>query len=186
MKILKYSILFIILYILSTAITYSSVRLICAKSLSFTYSESYNKPLRIQHKSALGLMLNIFICNTFVCIFSIVGGFCIGRIIVILLPIINGIYLGFVLSKIPEEYVSRAIVYGILPHGIFETIALGISWSIGYTVANCETWSCFKKVLTQNRRYLIMTFILLIVAAFIEAYITPRLIELYLLHRSVH
>ncbi|WP_195270676.1 stage II sporulation protein M [Eubacterium sp. 1001713B170207_170306_E7] len=82
--------------------------------------------------------------------------------------------------------VWKMIVFGILPHGIFELTALFLGISLGFYICKtlciivCKSDSGIhfkEELLNVLRTYLLLIIPLLIVAALIESYLTPLLIN---------
>ena len=120
---------------------------------------------------------------------------CYGFIPFIRLPALslglNSVLLGlFAAYYVHQGFSLWAYLAGILPHGIFELPALVISLSCGLYLCRCITESIRSKEKKNNivgetvkqiiRVIAFHVFPLLLAAAFIEAYITPRILNLFL------
>ncbi len=86
-------------------------------------------------------------------------------------------------------YTPAAFFAGILPHGIFEILALLISCAVGLCHCRLATDLILKKELTTPARtqivslawvYAAMALPLLIIAALVEAFLTPAVMQLFL------
>lgn len=82
--------------------------------------------------------------------------------------------------------VGKMIVFGILPHGIFELTALFLGISLGFYICKtlciivCKSNSGIRlkeELINVLRTYLLIIVPLLIIAALIESYLTPLLIN---------
>ena len=97
---------------------------------------------------------------------------------------VNAILLGMVASSVNGQWLLLAA--GILPHGIFELPALILSCALGLLICRTGTEklrkrsdvSFLRRVLDCNRVFLSFVAPLLLVAALVEAYITPALLKL--------
>jgi len=104
---------------------------------------------------------------------------------------LNGALVGIVLSFSAREGLSAIsmVVFGLLPHGIFELFAFFLCGAIGLKFGyHCIASPLPGKTRLQSFRYiwkeaisvLPLVVLLLIAAAFIEILITPQLLELIL------
>lgn len=103
----------------------------------------------------------------------------------------NSLVIGGVLAVMAAKGVSawRLVVFGLLPHGIFEipAIILGISAGLWLCLNMCRlalrrpsAMPLEEALPSLLRLYLLIVLPLLIVAAAIEGYITPRLLAMFL------
>ena len=135
--------------------------------------------------SAIGLIKNNFVA----CIISVITGsfpFMFFPIFSLLMNgVLVGVTLGFV-KAVAGKSIIKSFFCGILPHGIFEIPALIISMAMGI-------YLCFfisSKIIGKNKykfsellkNYIIILciviFPLVVIAGFVEAYITPILINI--------
>ncbi len=94
---------------------------------------------------------------------------------------LNGWLLGFVSATVVQEKSLGYLLSGVLPHGIFELPALIIGEAVALSFGTAVMLSIFGKGgknllltnLRKNLRYLIVSVVLLLIAAIIETYITP-------------
>ena len=135
--------------------------------------------------SAIGLIKNNFVA----CIISVITGsfpFMFFPIFSLLMNgILVGVTLGFV-KAVAGKSIIKSFLCGILPHGIFEIPALIISMAMGIYL--CLFIS--SKIIGKNKykfsellkNYIIILciviFPLVVIAGFVEAYITPILINI--------
>lgn len=113
-----------------------------------------------------------------------------GLIPFLYLPVISTLLNGFLIGAIMRVASSgmgaavKLFLVGIVPHGIFELTALIFAMGIGITLCHNISKAILRKEhqpigrLIQSAVYLYVTVIvpMLIAAAFIETYITPKLI----------
>ena len=102
-----------------------------------------------------------------------------------LMPIIaltfNGWLIGLVSTAVIQEKSLGYLLVGVLPHGIFELPALIMGEAVALSFGTAVILALFKKErrklllpnFKQNLRYLGVAFILLLLAAIIETYVTP-------------
>ncbi|MFH1382473.1 MAG: stage II sporulation protein M [Chloroflexota bacterium] len=101
--------------------------------------------------------------------------FCLAPIVTLIL---NGWLLGFVATSVIQERSIGYLLVGIVPHGIFEIPALIIGEAVALNFGISIMLAIFKKGawppdLKRNLKYLVISLILFLPAAFIETYITP-------------
>lgn len=105
---------------------------------------------------------------------------------------INGALVGIMFSLTVEEGIPLLpmIIFGILPHGIFELFAFFLCGALGLKFGyHCIASPLPGKTRMQSYRFiwkeaisvLPLVVFLLITAAFIEILLTPRLLEIFLL-----
>lgn len=99
----------------------------------------------------------------------------------------NAVLIGTVLGMYMNagKNVAKVVTAGILPHGIFELTAVFLSFSMGMflcinmtkRVTQKETIMPLRKIFAESIRLFVLFIIpLLLVAAGIESYITPKLV----------
>ncbi len=126
------------------------------------------------------LMLFIFLNNSVKSFMVILLGPALG-IVPFFFTVMNGGILGLAMGRVVE---SRGIAFAlaaVLPHGIFEIPAIIASSAIGFRLA----WEVLRKIFSGGnvlrelkkglRFFLLRIAPLLLVAAFIEAFITPAI-----------
>jgi stage II sporulation protein M len=131
-------------------------------------------------------MMSIFINNAWISLTEIVLGLLIG-----FWPVFYTLYFGIRLGLIDSSIVtSQGIFYaviGTIPHGIVELPALLLSAAIGlrygYVILNSlvlRKGGPVKKELFMGMAFFVMCILpLLFVAAFLESYITPALLQIF-------
>lgn len=99
----------------------------------------------------------------------------------------NALLLGAFAALYQHHGIGLGVYFiGILPHGIFELPALILSCALGLLICRTGTEklrkrsdvSFLRRVLDCNRVFLSFVAPLLLVAALVEAYITPALLKL--------
>ena len=140
------------------------------------------------------VMWSLFLNNAIATGFAIFLGF----IPIVILPygvvVLNGLTVGFIVRLVSEEGLSvfKIMIFGLLPHGLTELpaffLATGISSYISVTIL--KRW-LIKKEPTQfptiktlglmvGKTYVMVILPLLLMSAWVEAFITPRLLILFL------
>jgi stage II sporulation protein M len=142
----------------------------------------------LKETSALGLMLGIFENNVIKCFLVVVLGLAIG-VAPLLFIVANGIVIGIVVGATIGKTGLLYVLVGILPHGIIEMpmvfLSAAIGLKLGYDVLRgliqkkVHLWKDIKEGL------LIFAFWvapLLLVAAFMETFVTGTLLYLLFAH----
>ena len=102
----------------------------------------------------------------------------------ILALVLNGGLLGFVSAIVIREKSLTYLLSGLLPHGIFELPAFFIGEAAAFSFGMAVILAVFSKnrrelllpSLRRNVKYLLLSFALLVPAAFIETFLTPLLL----------
>lgn len=183
--ILKYVIFNFFLYVGTTFITILILKHFPKYTL-YTYKNF--KSFMPVYKNDIVNLLNIFFCNLIVCIISLI----VGMIPFLFLPAIicakNGYALGLALAayKVHEKSILLGIIFGILPHGIFELVAFFYSFGIGLYVCKSKTLHIIQKKPYEKcapeieKAYKFIIIPLLAIAAIIEVFVTKNLILNYM------
>lgn len=122
-------------------------------------------------------------------------GILVGLIPFLFLPLLgifsNAAILGLVFSSSQAAVVPlwKVVVFGILPHGIFELTAVFLCYAMGI----CICWNLSKKIIGQRKREnmkdllqncfrttVLIVIPLLVVAALIETYVTGQLLSAFI------
>ena len=98
---------------------------------------------------------------------------------------VNGWLVGWVSNMVIEEKSLGYLLAGLLPHGVLEVPALIMAEAVALSFGIAVIMAPFRKEgsqlvvsnLKQNLRYLLIACALLLLAAVIEAYVTPRLLS---------
>ena len=99
----------------------------------------------------------------------------------------NGLHMGLLIASFNGSFPPWKIALLILPHGIFEIPAIIIAGAAGFKIPyKIVRYLAGRKeqILTKEdiKEYLTLTLIsiiLIVIAAFVEAYITPRIAEFF-------
>lgn len=94
---------------------------------------------------------------------------------------INGVLIGWVAVDVVQQESLGYLLAGILPHGVFELPAFIIGEAVALSFGTAVLLAVFRKDkraellpgLKTNLRYLAIVAALLLVAAIMEAYVTP-------------
>ncbi len=94
-------------------------------------------------------------------------------------------FLAVIATAVIQEESIGFVLAGLLPHGVFELPALILGEAAALSFGAVVVVSLFKKEkrslvlpnLKRNLRYLMLALLLLVLAAIIEAYITPLLLS---------
>ena len=133
------------------------------------------------------LSWQIFFNNLKVCLILFLGGMTFGAATLFVL-VSNGYVIGSISGVMLRGYDVSVFAATIVPHGIFEIPALILSLSCGLYLCRCVSDNVRHKatdtignVVKQIIRVVAFhIFPLLLVAAFIEAYITPHIMNMFL------
>lgn len=135
-------------------------------------------------------LLPLFLNNVKATSIAIIMGFIPFLYLPFLSSALNGMIIGVVLkfSAFQGQSPVKTFVIGILPHGIFELTAIFLSLSIGVSLSHTLTRGILKKptptiedfLKAAIRTYITVIIPLLAVAAGIETFIVPRLIQIFM------
>ncbi len=141
----------------------------------------YSIDLGFEQEEFTATTKEIFLNNTTLCLYLILGMFTFGIMSFILL-VINGIYLGSALNYYVENNGFEQMLYKFLPHAIFELPAIILSASIGFylIVFVIEKGSGrnnmpAKFYLGHIMKTIVLIIVLLFIAAFMESYISMKI-----------
>ena len=129
------------------------------------------------------ICLKILLNNLVACLVLFLGGVTAGIISLIVLGA-NGVLIGAVLEIVRSQRGVLYVAAAILPHGIFEIPAFLISAALGFMLAGALVgdWNGNEDAGDTTRRlgriFLSVVVPLIVVAAFVEAFITPQIIHL--------
>ena len=138
---------------------------------------------KVDAHDPLSLAVFIFANNLQACILLFLGGATLGLLTLVIIAS-NGIIIGGIMELVREERGLLFVAAAILPHGIFEIPSFLISASLGfilgaslYAEARGEGDSA-ATAMAHARTFLLVVVPLVAIAAFIEAFITPQIIQL--------
>jgi stage II sporulation protein M len=138
---------------------------------------------QIMGKDSADIFARLFFNNLEACILLFLGGASFG-ILTIFIMSLNGILIGSIMEIVHKEHSFAFVAAAILPHGIFEIPAFIISGALGILLAQSlinewydgsDTGEDAKKF---ARTFLLYVLPLVAIAAFVEAFITPIVIQL--------
>ncbi len=138
---------------------------------------------KILDDNQIVLSFNIFINNLEASIILFLGGATFGVLTLIILST-NGIIIGMATEVLKEAHGLLYVLAGVIPHGIFEIPAFVISGGLGLLLAEellreaRGTGDAAEKAKDYSVVFLKAVIPLLAVAAFVEAFITPEIINL--------
>ena len=181
---IKLGCVFILVTMLFMVIYYQNAEL--GKKLLEPYFESVEGLMT--EDGGLSFM-NIWLNNLFACVRTIA----MGTLPLVYFPVIsllsNAIIIGTVRGLTAAEtkiQLADAVLYKIMPHGVFELPALFLSFGLGFYLCKWMTGRFFRKNLDDKRTfvdvmnsvakaYVLVVIPLVTVAAFVECYVTPEI-----------
>ena len=129
------------------------------------------------------MCIKLFINNLEACILLFLGGASFG-ILTIFIMSLNGIVIGAVMEIIHKDHSWAFIAAALLPHGIFEIPAFIISGALGILLAQSliSEWYGGGDTAGESQKlariFVLYVLPLVLVAACVEAFITPVIIHL--------
>lgn len=129
------------------------------------------------------MCMMIFVNNLEACILLFLGGATFGILTLLILGL-NGIVIGAVTEIVSSGHSALFIAAAIVPHGIFEIPAFIIAATLGFCMAQSliAEWygaaDTASDALRLSRLFLLYVVPLIAVAAVVEAFITPAVIQL--------
>jgi len=139
----------------------------------------------IESENPAVVALNIFANNTETSIILFIGGATFGLITLLILSM-NGFIIGIVVEYVRQEQGLYVILAGVLPHGIFEIPALVLAGMFGLLLGE-ELWKelhgtgdAISAAQQYGKQFLGYVLPLLGIAAIIEGFITPEIIQLFI------
>jgi stage II sporulation protein M len=137
----------------------------------------------IDESNPFALAFAIFLNNLQACILLFLGGASFGILTVFILGT-NGLVIGAVLELVRQEKGTLFVLAAILPHGILEVPAFLISGALGLMLARSlwREWHGLEDAASaatrSGRLFVTVVVPVVVLAAFIEAFITPQIIDL--------
>ena len=125
----------------------------------------------------------LFANNLEACILLLLGGASFG-IFTIFIMSLNGIVIGAIMEIVHQDHSAVFVAAAIVPHGIFEIPAFIISGALGIMLAQSliSEWYGSGDAAADAQRYarifLLYVIPLVAIAATVEAFITPLVIQL--------
>ncbi|WP_226004711.1 stage II sporulation protein M [Natrinema salinisoli] len=138
----------------------------------------------IGEQSRIELARFLFVNNTQAFFLSILGALTLG-LLTAWAMLFNGVIVGNVAAIVTENVGFDYILVGLLPHGIFELPALFIAAGVGFRLLyrfGERIFGTRDAIVTKPYVYrtgllVLVGWLLLVVAAFVEAFVTPALLE---------
>jgi uncharacterized membrane protein SpoIIM required for sporulation len=176
----KFSLIFVVfLYICSFLLGYTII------PVASNGEKVYNvEVLRLQKVNFIDILRN----NLIVIIQLIVGALVFGLLTVINI-VFNGLSFGFLVSRAFQKSLSLYAVASLtFPHGIFEIPAIIVAGAAGFKIPyeivrylmGKKEQPLTKEDIKEYITLALISIILIVIAAFVEAYITPRIAEYFL------
>lgn len=138
---------------------------------------------QVADDSSLMLAAKIFLNNLQACVILFLGGATFGLLTIFIL-LSNGLVIGIFVNEIKDVIGPLGLAAGLAPHGIFELPAIFISGALGLALAMAlvtELMGRGDAVAEATRmggQFLRIVVPLLVVAAIIEGFITPALLQI--------
>ncbi|HXX54690.1 MAG TPA: stage II sporulation protein M [Methanoregula sp.] len=133
--------------------------------------------------NSFDIFVKLFFNNLEACILLFLGGASFGILTIFILSL-NGVVIGAIMEVVHNDHSALFVAAAILPHGIFEIPAFIISGSLGILLAQSlinewyGTGDAAENARGYARTFLHWVLPLVLVAAFVEAFITPVVIHL--------
>jgi len=133
--------------------------------------------------SAPLMALQIFINNIQICALIFLGGATFGLLTMFLL-MTNGIVIGVLIEVLLRDMSSAALTIGLLPHGIFEIPAVLVSAALGLIISRglfeelAGRGNVLNVARAAGRLFVMYVVPFIFIAACIEAFITPLVMEM--------
>ncbi len=181
--------------ILKTTILLGVIFLVSTLSSYLVFKQNPNVSKKIVesfHEATKGMMTlkglelgtGIFLNNLRACLVTLLMGIIPFVYLVYLVLFTNAALIGAVFSIAPVNTLGKTILFGILPHGIFELPALFISMALSVYLCTFIAKKIFRKEDTKFLYalkeivlvFLVIVIPLLIIAGLIEGVITPMLL----------
>ena len=138
---------------------------------------------QIVGKNSTEIFVRLFFNNIEACLLLFLGGASFG-ILTIFIMSLNGILIGSIMEIVHNDHTVIFVAAAILPHGIFEIPAFILSGSLGILLAQSLIAEWYHGEDTAEnakwftRLFTVYVIPLVVIAAFVEAFITPIIIHL--------
>ncbi|MEI6294110.1 MAG: stage II sporulation protein M [Methanomicrobiales archaeon] len=129
------------------------------------------------------LFVKLFLNNLQACLLLFLGGATFGVVSLFILST-NGLIIGSIMELVREEKGIIFVFAAILPHGIFEIPSFILSGALGFLLAKSlyDEWSgsgdAAVEAAHHGLNFVMYVIPLVLLAAFVEAFITPEIIRL--------
>jgi stage II sporulation protein M len=135
-----------------------------------------------QDKTAFDLMISLFLHNALICALMALLGIALG-VITLLLVFDNGLMIGLIGTIAVDRSGLPVTLAALLPHGIIEIPAMMLSSAIGLYLGYCVLLTLFgrrmdiaREITESARMFVVWILPMLLVAAFVESYVTTALL----------
>jgi stage II sporulation protein M len=138
---------------------------------------------QITGKATPEIFIRLLTNNLEACVLLFLGGASFGILTIFVLTL-NGILIGSILEIVHQDHTIVFVAAAILPHGIFEIPAFIFSASLGILLAQSLIAEWYHGGDTAGeargfaRLFIVYVIPLVVIAAFVEAFITPIIIHL--------
>ncbi|MCQ8894477.1 MAG: stage II sporulation protein M [Methanolinea sp.] len=135
--------------------------------------------------SGLVLAGKLFLNNLQACVVMFLGGASLGVLTVFVITV-NGFVIGSVLELVRQEHSVVFMVAAVVPHGVFEIPAFLLSGALGFMLARAlwNEWvsgnDAAAEALGLGRTFLFRVVPLVALAAVVEAFITPQILQIFI------
>jgi stage II sporulation protein M len=133
--------------------------------------------------SGFDLMVSLFLHNALICALMAVLGLALG-VITLLMIFDNGLMIGLIGTLAAGNKGLPVTLAALLPHGIVEIPAMALSAAIGLYLGYCILLTLFgrrmevvREIGESTRMFVAWILPMLIVAAFLESYVTTALVS---------
>ena len=129
------------------------------------------------------LCVKIFLNNLQACLLLFLGGASLGVATLFILST-NGLIIGSIIEAVREKQGIELILAAIVPHGIFEIPSFILSGALGFLLAKAlhDEWhgigDASSSAAQYGRIFVVFILPLILLAAVVEAFITPQIINL--------
>jgi stage II sporulation protein M len=138
---------------------------------------------QITGKETPEIFVRLFINNLEACVLLLLGGASFGILTIFILSL-NGILIGSIMEIVHQDHSVVFVAAAILPHGIFEIPAFILSGALGILLAQSLIGEWYHGGDASGeaggfaRLFINYVVPLVVIAAFVEAFITPIIIHL--------
>jgi stage II sporulation protein M len=129
------------------------------------------------------LFAKLFLNNLQACLLLFLGGATFGVLSLFILST-NGLIIGSIVELVREERGISFVLAAIVPHGIFEIPSFILSGALGFLLAKSlyDEWrgtsDAAREAAHYGIKFVMYVVPLVLLAAFVEAFITPEIIRL--------